>query len=395
MTTEARKDLDLQTLDTSDVDRWIGRPIGGGQLKDPIAPNDIRRWAQGMQNANPLYYDEKFAAESALGRFVAPQSFTICCDVGHGATPAIQGTMPGTHMLFGGDEWWFFGPRVEPGDHLHSERFAYDYRVADTSFAGQTMFQRGDTTYINQRGQLIARQRSTSIRYLVENARKLDSLKELAQEPEWTDEDLERIEREILAYFEPLQGHVRRSIEQVAVGDDLPQRPIGPHTVQTFTTEWRAYTMTIWGASALDGYPTSTGRAGWIREMTRNEDRARVDPSRGDGLYYGASRGHVQERYAKLIGVPRAYGYGASMGAWVMDYLGNWAGETGFVEHSRIQYRHPPLAGDLTLMNGKVVEKQQDPDGRGGIATVQVTMSTQAGTIMARGNAEVRLPAEG
>src|SRR5262245_27848370 len=42
------------TLDTSDVDRWIGVPLGGGELRDPVVPNDIRRWSQGMHNANPL-----------------------------------------------------------------------------------------------------------------------------------------------------------------------------------------------------------------------------------------------------------------------------------------------------------------------------------------------------
>ena len=42
------------TLDTSDVDRWVGVPLGGGYLKDPVHVNDIRRWAQGMQNPNPL-----------------------------------------------------------------------------------------------------------------------------------------------------------------------------------------------------------------------------------------------------------------------------------------------------------------------------------------------------
>ena len=46
-------------LDTSDVDRWIGKPLGGARLKDPVEPNDLRRWAQGMQNPNPLHYDEE------------------------------------------------------------------------------------------------------------------------------------------------------------------------------------------------------------------------------------------------------------------------------------------------------------------------------------------------
>ena len=54
-------------LDTTDVDRWVGKPLGGGILKDPIHPNDVRRWAQGMQNPNPLYFEEEYAAASPLG----------------------------------------------------------------------------------------------------------------------------------------------------------------------------------------------------------------------------------------------------------------------------------------------------------------------------------------
>jgi len=89
---EARTREDgIVLLDTSDVDRWIGRPLGGGMLKDPIHPNDIRRWAQGMQNPNPLYYDEEWAASGRWGRLVAPQSFAVCTDTSHGAGPAIQG----------------------------------------------------------------------------------------------------------------------------------------------------------------------------------------------------------------------------------------------------------------------------------------------------------------
>ena len=79
-------------------------------------------------------------------------------------------------MLFGGDEWWFFGPRIYPGDRMHSERSTFDYHVTNTSFAGPTMFQRGDTMYVNQRGEQVALQRSTAIRYLAENAQRLASL---------------------------------------------------------------------------------------------------------------------------------------------------------------------------------------------------------------------------
>lgn len=390
MVTEGRRDL--EQIDTSDVDRWIGQPVGGEQLLEPVSKTDIRRWVQGMQNPNPLYIYDDFAEASALGRFTAPQSFTIACDVGHGATPAIQGTIPGSHMLFGGDEWWFFGPRIYPGDRLRSERLAFDYKIAHTSFAGPTVFQRGDTTYINQRGEVVAKQRSTAIRYLVANARRLNSFRELEKEPEWTDEDLARIEQEKLEYYRTFQDHVLRTFSQVRRGEELPRGVIGPHSIQSFTTEWRSYIFTVWGSHEPDGRPTSTQLAGWLPEMASDREKGKIDPAQLDGLYKGPSRGHTIDRYAKLIGVPRAYGYGASMGAWVLDYVANWAGELGFIVHSNVQYRHPPLVGDVTYLNAVVDDLQPLPDGTHGIAVLRVQMTNQTGVQMARGIVEVKLP---
>ncbi|MCH2172708.1 MaoC family dehydratase N-terminal domain-containing protein [Myxococcota bacterium] len=379
----------LTPLDTTDVDRWIGIPLGGGQLKESVHINDIRRWAQGMQNPNPICFDEKYAADSVHGELIAPQSFTICTDVGHGATPAIQGNIPGQHMLFGGDEWWFFGPRIRPGDTIRQERMLYDYRVTDTKFAGPTMFSRGDTTYIQQTGEVVAKQRSTSIRYLVENARELNLFGD-DEEKEWSDEELEKIEQEKADYYHSYLdlGHDKRLF--VKVGDKLPRRPIGPHTLLTFATEWRSYTMTVWGSSYEHGV-SSTQDSGWTPEMSRDPEGAKIDPANADGLYKGASRGHAQPRWARHIGMPRGYGYGATMGAWVLDYLTNWSGEHGFVVHSDVKYRFPALTGDLTYLDGEVTNITH---GETPIAHVRVTMTTHEGAVMAAGDAEVALPAE-
>ena len=380
----------LIPLDTRDVDRWIGKPLGGGQLKEPIHVNDVRRWAQGMQNPNPLYFDEEYAAESRFGRILAPQSFAVCTDTSHGAGPAIQGVIPGQHMIFGGDEWWFFGPRIEAGDLMRQDRMLFDYKIAETKFSGPTMFSRGDTTYINQRGELVCKQRSTSVRYLAENARKLGMFKDNVPKT-WDDGELEDLEKRKLEYYQSFLdlGHEKRLF--VKVGDRLPVRPIGPHTIATFTTEWRAYLMTVWGGSREFG-ESSTLRAGWLPEMSRDEEGAKIDPSNADGLYKGPSRGHVQTRYAQLIGMPREYGYGASMGAWILDYLSNWAGEWGFVRHSNMQYRAPALSGDATFLEGRVAALDHgDPSGRP-IATVEVVMKNQGDLVMAQGQAEIELP---
>ncbi len=383
-------DAKQATLDTSDVDRWIGVPLGGGRLKDPIHVNDIRRWVQGMQNPNPLHFDDEYAAESRFGQIVAPQSFAVCTDTSHGAGPAIQGSIPGQHMLFGGDEWWFFGPRILPGDQISHDRMLFDYKVTETQFAGPTMFSRGDTTYINQSGEPVCKQRSTSIRYLAEEARKRGAFAE-NQERQWKDAELEDIEQQKIDYHRSFLdlGHEQRLF--VKKGDKLPARPIGPHSLMSFTTEWRAYLMTVWGAVHWYG-DTSTLSAGWLPEMSRDEEGARVDPSYADGLYKGPSRGHVQPRYAQLIGMPRGYGYGASMGAWILDYLANWAGEHGWIVHSRMQYRSPALTGDVTYLNGEVTELGHERDTGQPLASLRVVMTNQDGAELASGDAEVRLP---
>jgi hypothetical protein len=54
-------------LDVSDLDRYMGVPMRPGELKDPVALNDIRRWVQAMHYPNPLHYDERWAAESRWG----------------------------------------------------------------------------------------------------------------------------------------------------------------------------------------------------------------------------------------------------------------------------------------------------------------------------------------
>jgi hypothetical protein len=68
-------------------------------------------------------------AESHFGTIVAPQSFTVATDTSHGCSPAQIGKIPNSHLIFGGDEWWFFGPRIYPGDHLVCHRMPFDYKV--------------------------------------------------------------------------------------------------------------------------------------------------------------------------------------------------------------------------------------------------------------------------
>lgn len=400
-------------LDVSDLDRYMGVPTPAGELKEPVALNDIRRWVQAMHYPNPLHYDERWAAQGRWGEIVAPLSFTVTCDTSHGASPAQVGKIPGSHLIFGGDEWWFFGPRIRPGDKLICHRMPYDYKVSDTKFAGPTCFQRGDTLYINQRGERVALQRSTSIRYAVRGAKEkalfeggaekaaeaqtASAPSSASQDPEWTDEQLAELEQRKLAFIDQIQtlGHDKRLFSSVAVGDLLAEHVLGPHSLASFATEWRAYPMTVWGATAVGPTTVRAEELGYTKEMAGFEgDRRmeRVNPELTDGAYYGPSRGHLQPRWARHVGMPRGYGYGASMGAWIIDYVSGWAGEWGAIVHSNAQYRNPALTGDATFLTGEVVDKRKER--RRSIVVVKVDVRNQEDAVMAKATVEVELPDE-
>jgi acyl dehydratase len=66
--------LSKPILDTSDLDRYIGKPMQPARMVDPFANNDIRRWVQAMHYPNRLHYDAMFGMQSRFGQLIAPQA---------------------------------------------------------------------------------------------------------------------------------------------------------------------------------------------------------------------------------------------------------------------------------------------------------------------------------
>jgi len=382
-------------LDTSDVDKWIGKQVSFAELWEPCSATDIRRWVQALDYPNPVHWDEEFAAGSKFGGIVAPQSFTVAMDIGHGCTPSCVGKIPGSHLIFAGEEWWFYGKTIRPGDKLTQERRFDGYSVTDTAFAGPTMFARGDTVHTNQHGALIAKERATAIRYLVAEANKRGVYSKRMPKT-WTAEDLAEIGKIRHAWILSNRAGISPRFSDVKVGDKLPRRVIGPHSVITFAMERRAHRENIWGTYKRN--PPAGVRdpalddAGFGADMTYDYDARKIDPRMGDGLFYGPSSGHINAARGANIGMGGTYGYGVSMNAWFLDTVAYWGGHDGYIWHSKTQFRSPAFEGDVTFVDGEVAEKiEQSPYGSP-VALVQVKMTTQNGDTILTGKAEVQLP---
>lgn len=384
-------------MDLTDVKRRVGQDVGGGELIEPCSSTDIRRWVMAMDYPNPIHWDHEFAKASKFGGIVAPQSFAVAIDYGHGAQPACVGYIPGSHLIFGGEEWWHYGPRVKPGDRLTQKRRFHDYKVADTKFAGPTLFSRGDTLHTNQHGTPVAKERSTSIRYLAAEAERRGQLKAAGAAPRWTREQLLAVERERTAWIHSNREGRTPRYEEVSIGSRLPRRVIGPHTLASFATEYRAFVFNVWGSFrwvAPEGVkdPWINQDPGWVEGFAFDEEGAKIDPRLRDGLYVGPSRGHVDVDKASQIGMPRAYGYGATMGAWITDYVSHWAGHEGFVRYSNASFRGPAYEGDVTYLDAEVMEQQEQSVWGAPLVRLDVKMTNQDGAVLATAKVDVELP---
>lgn len=120
----------------------------------------IRKFAEAIEDPNPLWQDEEYARKSRYGGLVAPPE--ILCSVmfsGGASRPEIP--LPYKRILDGGGEWEFFLP-LKPGDVITSVTKFADVYMREGK-AGKMIFQVFETIHRNQRGEIVAKSRGTLI----------------------------------------------------------------------------------------------------------------------------------------------------------------------------------------------------------------------------------------
>ncbi|MBI4200220.1 MAG: MaoC family dehydratase N-terminal domain-containing protein [Chloroflexi bacterium] len=120
----------------------------------------IRRFAEAIEDPNPLYTDEVAARRSPYGGITAPPTFLRSLAPGPAPSP-VRAELG--RRLDGGSEWEYFEP-VRPGD-----RITVTGRLVDaserTGSVGRMLLLTNELRYVNQFGQLVAVQRNTLILY--------------------------------------------------------------------------------------------------------------------------------------------------------------------------------------------------------------------------------------
>ena len=352
----------------------------GVRIEDTLEPwcheatrDNIRHYAHGIGDDNPLWCDPAYAAGTAHKGIIAPPSFLFACDR---IISGYVGGLPGVHAMWAGADFnW--RKNIRRNDELRTESWLKELIPHETRFSGMAIQQVYHVNFYNQDGDLLCEADSWCFRTDRDIARergtKYDAVK--AQAPKvYSDAELVEIYRHYAQ--EEVRGKTPRYFEDVTVGDKLPTIVKGPMTVTGFI----AYAQG-WGGL-------------YIRANKLNWRQIHKHPGLGIKNRFGIpdcpERVHWESEFAATVGAPEAYDYGPERFSWLTHHLTNWMGDDGFLRQAKAQIRRHNPVGDVLYINGSVTGKRQ-VDGEN-IIDIEQRAENQDGELSIFGTAQVRLP---
>jgi acyl dehydratase len=361
-----------------DLRRRIGVRIGA--TAEPwcyeATRDNIRHYAHGIGDDNPLWCDPSYAQGTKYGDVVAPPSFLFATDR---IISGYVGGLPGVHAMWSGADWKWLKP-VRRNDEIKTEAVLKDLIERDTSFAGRAVQQIYNVKFYNQHGDIVADADSWCFRTERDHARekgtKYADLKKRAPR-RYTDEELAAFYR--LYAEEEIRGAMPRYWEDIAIGEPLPAMAKGPMTVTGFIAFAQG-----WGGL-------------YIRANKLNWRQVHAHPGLGIKNRFGIpdcpERVHWEEEFALRVGAPGAYDYGPERCSWLTHHMTNWMGDDGFLRRATCKIRRHNPAGDLLIITGKVTGKRVE-DGRH-LVDIEQEARNQDGELSVLGTGVVELPSHG
>jgi len=153
------------SLITDELRRLIGVTLD--TIVFNVEEGAIQRYAQAIGDPNPLYNAPDFARKTKYGRLLAPPGFTGWPVKSGRLSERLIGSLAKagapSRLLDGGIEFEFVEP-IGAGDVLTATTKIADITERETRL-GKTMFTTLETTFVNKKGDLTLRSRSTFIMF--------------------------------------------------------------------------------------------------------------------------------------------------------------------------------------------------------------------------------------
>lgn len=338
--------------------------------------DNIRHYAHGIGDDNPLWCDPAYAANTQHGGIIALPSFLFSTSR---IISGYVGGLPGVHAMWSGADWTWH-KNVRRNDEISTEAYLKDLIPHETRFAGRAIQQIYHVDFFNQDGDKVAEADSWCFRTERDHAREQGTkYKDVrARAPRrYTEEELQKAYK--LYAQEEVRGRETRYWEDVSVGEELPTLFKGPMTVTGFI----AYAQG-WG-----GLYIRANKLAWqLIDMHPG-----VGIKNRFGIPDVPERVHWEEEFALEVGAPGAYDYGPERNSWLTHHLTNWMGDDGFLRKSNCKVRRHNPEGDMIFISGKVTRKFEE-DGKHYVEIEQQGVN-QDGEVSVVGTGVVQLPSRG
>jgi len=358
-----------------DLRKLIGVPI-----EESLEPwcyeatrDNIRHWAHGIGDDNPLWCDPAYGEKSQYGRVLAPPSFIFPLNR---AFSGYVGGLAGIHAMFAGIDVTWHKPMLL-GDRFTTKVWLKDLIGHQTRFAGYSIQQIYRCEFYNQDKDLVAEGDSWCFRTERDTARergtKYDQVKK-KKPVYYSRDDLARIFA--LYEIEEIRGAKPRCVEDVKVGDKLQTIVKGPMTVTGF----------IAFAQGWGGLYIRANKLAW-KQLQKH-------PGLGIPNKFGIpdvpERVHWEDDLATLVGTPAAYDYGPERCSWMSHHLTNWMGDSGFLRSLSVKIRRHNPIGDTLFIDGEVTRVFEEAGAHYAEITQKAVNQDSELSVLATG--VVRLP---
>ncbi len=371
---EARMQEGLITEEALEAFRHrVGTRLRIHNIFNELASKDaIRKFVDGIGDQNPLWRDESYAKKTRYGAIVAPPSWL------YSVFPSwvLQG-LPGVHGLHLRNDWEFYKP-VFLGDRITPECVFTGFDVKPSRFAGKMVIESQEARYYNQNGELVAKVKACGLRVERHMAREIGMYRNLQMPYPWKDEELHKIEEEILN--EEIRGSRTRYWEEVEVGEELPpmvKGPLGLTDVIAFCIGAAPVPIKAHALSLHQYYK----HPAWA---FRDPNTFALEP------IYSV---HYNKAAANAAGLPYPYDVGIQRQSWLIQLLTNWMGDAGWLKRNYAKYRRFVFLSDVIWLRGKITKKYIDEKGECCV-DVKTTAINQRGEETMPGRSTVILPSK-
>lgn len=338
--------------------------------------DNIRHYAHGIGDDNPLWCDPDYAQNTTYGGIIAPPSFIFACSR---IISGYVGGLPGVHAMFAGCDFSWMKP-IRRNTALTTEAYLKDLIEHDTEFAGRSIQQVYHVDFYDEGGDQLASADSWCFRtdrdIARESGTKYTALKNRAPRI-YTPDELAN--HNALYEDERIRGDEPRFFEDISVGDTLPRMAKGPMTVTGF----------ICYAQGWGGLYIRANKLAWQMQSRH--------PATGIANRFGIpdcpERVHWEEEFAHKVGAPGAYDYGPERCSWMSHAITNWIGDDAMLTALYTEIRRHNPAGDLLTIDGRVVAKREE--GGRKLVDFELEALNQDGELSCRGTATASMPSRG